>query len=129
MIPLEDNFSDVISKAQRGLRLSDTELAEKARVSSQKIRQLREGEFDELAVARIAPVLGLAARQLCDLAQGRWQPNNPGSVEGLERFTTNFHDMITRSGSIIRSRILFFRNSGCRSRTTTSDSATSWTAW
>ena len=93
MIPLEDNFSDVIGKAQRGLRLSDTELAEKARVSSQKIRQLREGSFDELAVARVAPALGLAARQLCDLAQGRWQPKKTGAVEGLEQFATNYHDM------------------------------------
>jgi hydroxyacylglutathione hydrolase len=93
MIPLEDNFSDVIGKAQRGLRLSDTELAEKARVSSQKIRQLREGNFDELAVVRIAPVLGLAARQLCDLAQGQWQPKTRQTVDGLEPFTTNYHDM------------------------------------
>src|SRR5438874_1189862 len=93
MIPLEDNFSDVIGKAQRGLRLSDTELAEKARVSSQKIRQLREGTFDELAVVRIAPVLGLAARQLCDLAQGQWQPTKRGAIEGLQQFTTNYHDM------------------------------------
>src|SRR5438874_1220719 len=93
MIPLEDNFSDVIGKAQRGLRLSDTELAEKARVSSQKIRQLREGTFDELAVVRIAPVLGLAARQLCDLAQGQWPPTKRGAIEGLQQFTTNYHDM------------------------------------
>jgi glyoxylase-like metal-dependent hydrolase (beta-lactamase superfamily II) len=93
MIPLEDNFSDVIGKAQRGLRLSDTQLAEKARVSSQKIRELREGRFDELAVVRIAPVLGLAARQLCNLAQGQWQPHNVGSVDGLEQFTTTYHDM------------------------------------
>ena len=93
MIPLEDNFSDVIGKAQRGLRLSDTELAEKARVSSQKIRQLREGDFDELAVARIAPVLGLATRQLCDLAQGQWQPKQWEPVDGLQQFTTNYHDM------------------------------------
>jgi hydroxyacylglutathione hydrolase len=50
MIPLEDNVGDIIGKAQRGLRISDTELAEKARVSSQKIRQLREGDFDELAL-------------------------------------------------------------------------------
>jgi glyoxylase-like metal-dependent hydrolase (beta-lactamase superfamily II) len=117
MIPLEDNFSDVISKAQRGLRLSDTELAEKARVSSQKIRQLREGEFDELAVARIAPVLGLAARQLCDLAQGRWQPNNPGSVEGLERFTTNFHDMTVNAYLVwdpeLRQAIAFDTGADC----------------
>lgn len=93
MIPLEDNFSDVMGKAQRGLRLSDTELAEKARVSSQKIRQLREGNFDELALVRVAPVLGLAARQLCDLAQGQWQPKKHDTVEGLEVFTTNYHDM------------------------------------
>ena len=54
MIPLEDNVGDIIGKAQRGLRISDTELAEKARVSSQKIRALREGsEFDELALLRI----------------------------------------------------------------------------
>jgi predicted transcriptional regulator len=70
MIPLEDNVSDIIGKAQRGLRISDTELAEKARVSSQKIRQLREGEFDELALLRVASVLGLAARALCELAKG-----------------------------------------------------------
>jgi len=93
MIPLEDNFSDVIGKAQRGLRLSDTELAEKARVSSQKIRELREGTFDELVVARVAPVLGLAARQLCDLAQGQWQPRRTSAIEGLEVFTTAYHDM------------------------------------
>ena len=46
MIPLEDNVGDIIGKAQRGLRISDTELAEKARVSSQKIRKLRDGEFE-----------------------------------------------------------------------------------
>src|SRR3954465_1225937 len=97
MIPLEDNFSDVIGKAQRGMRLSDTELAEKARVSSQKIRQLREGTFDELAIARVAPVLGLAARQLCELAQGRWQPKKIKAVEGFEQFTTNYHDMAVNS--------------------------------
>src|SRR5205085_3131286 len=92
-IPLEDTFSDVIGKAQRGLRLSDTELAEKARVSSQKIRQLRDGQFDELALVRVAPVLGLAARQLCDLAQGQWQPKKNEKPDGLEQFTTNYHDM------------------------------------
>jgi glyoxylase-like metal-dependent hydrolase (beta-lactamase superfamily II) len=93
MIPLEDSFSDVIGKAQRGLRLSDTELAEKARVSSQKIRALREGDFDELALVRVAPVLGLAARQLCDLAQGQWQPKRAAKIDGFELFTTHYHDM------------------------------------
>jgi hydroxyacylglutathione hydrolase len=97
MIPLEDNFSDVISKAQRGLRLSDTELAEKARVNSQTLRKLREGEYDELALLRIAPILGLAARALSDLATGGWQPKKVGEVKGLAAFHTHYHDMAVNS--------------------------------
>jgi hydroxyacylglutathione hydrolase len=93
MIPLEDNFSDIIGKAQRGLRISDTELAEKARVSSQKIRKLREGDFDELALLRVAPALGLAPRALCELASGEWRPKENDEVEGLAQFTTPYHDM------------------------------------
>ena len=93
MIPLEDNVSDIIGKAQRGLRISDSELAEKARVSSQKIRQLREGEFDELALLRVAPVLGLAARALCELAKGEWHPKKMDDLEGLAQFNTHYHGM------------------------------------
>ena len=93
MIPLEDNVSDIIGKAQRGLRISDTELAEKARVSSQKIRQLREGEFDELALLRVAGVLDLAARALCELAKGEWHPKKIDEWDGLAQFNTHYHDM------------------------------------
>ena len=92
-IPLEDNFADIIGKAQRGLEISDIELAEKARVNSQKLRELREGEFDELEVLRVAPVLGLAARALVDLAKGEWQPEETGDLEGLAHFTTRYDDM------------------------------------
>jgi len=35
-IPLEDNVGDIIGKAQRGLRISDSELAEKSGVISRK---------------------------------------------------------------------------------------------
>ena len=96
MIALEDGFADVIGKAQRGLRLSDTELAEKARVSSQKIRKLREGEFDELALLRIAGVLNLATRALCELALGEWRPEKV-ELEGLAQFSTRFHDVSVNS--------------------------------
>jgi hydroxyacylglutathione hydrolase len=37
-LSLEDNFTDVIGKAQRGLRISDSELAEKSGVSAAQIR-------------------------------------------------------------------------------------------
>src|SRR5437773_2138334 len=93
MIPLEDNVSDIIGKAQHGLRVSDTELAEKARVSSQKIRKLRDGEFDELALLRVAPVLGLAGRALCELARSEWHPKNIDEREGLAQFNTHYHGM------------------------------------
>jgi hydroxyacylglutathione hydrolase len=97
MIPLEDNFADVIGKAQRGLHLSDTELAEKARVSSQKIRKLRNGEYDELTLMRVAPVLGLAVRPLGDLATGNWVPATPEKMDGLAQFNTRYHDMTVNS--------------------------------
>ena len=47
MIPLEDNVGDIIGKAQRGLGLSDSELAKKAGADLQAIRKVREGDFDE----------------------------------------------------------------------------------
>src|SRR5438093_6544186 len=93
MIPLEDNVSDILGKAQRGLRISDTELAEKARVNSQTIHQLREGDFDELALLRVAPVLGLAGRALCELARSEWHPKKIDEREGLAQFNTQYHGM------------------------------------
>src|SRR5262249_47252156 len=84
---------DIIGKAQRGLGISDTELAEKARVSSQKIRALREGGFDELTLFRIAGVLGLAMRPLCELAKGEWHPKKIESLDGLAQFTTDYNGM------------------------------------
>ena len=93
MIPLEDNVGDIVGKAQRGLRISDTELAEKARVSSQKIRALRAGEFDELVLLSVAGVLGLAPRALCDLAKGEWHPQKIDEREGVAQFNTHYHDM------------------------------------
>jgi hydroxyacylglutathione hydrolase len=93
MIPLEDNVGDIIGKAQRGLRISDTELAERARVSSQKIRALREGEFDEVTLLSIAGALGLAARPLCELAKGQWRPRKIDECDGVAQFNTHYHDM------------------------------------
>src|SRR5438045_9661461 len=92
MIPLEDNFSDVISKAQRGLEISDSDLAEKARLDANAIRKLRGGHFDELALFRVAPVLGLGARALSDLAQNEYRPAGR-EIGGPAMVNTPFHDM------------------------------------
>lgn len=93
MIPLEDNVGDIVGKAQRGLRISDSELAERARVSSQKIRAMREGDFDELVLLRIAGVLGLAGRPLYELAKGEWRPQKMDEQDGVAQFNTHYHDM------------------------------------
>jgi len=93
MIPLEDNVADIIGKAQHGLRISDSELAEKARVDSEKIHKLRNGEFDELALMRVAAVLGLAARPLCELGKGEWHPKKIDEPNGLSQFNTHYHGM------------------------------------
>ena len=93
MIPLEDNAADVIGKAQRGLGISDSELAEKAGVTAQTIRKLREGDFEESALLNVAPVLGLDGRALCELAKGEWNPKKIESFDGLAQFNTDYNGM------------------------------------
>ncbi|MFN2475517.1 MAG: MBL fold metallo-hydrolase [Chthoniobacterales bacterium] len=96
-IPLEDTFADVLGKAQRGLGISDSELAEKARISSAQVRRLRGGELDEMAIYRIAPVLGLAGRALFDLAKGNWAAPAIDRPKGFAAFNTTYGDMTVNS--------------------------------
>ena len=118
MIPLEDNFSDVIGKAQRGLEISDSDLAEKARLDANAIRKLRGGHFDELALFRVAPVLGLGARALSDLAQNEYRPT-AREIDGLAMFNTPFHDMRVNAFLVwdpkSRKAIAFDTGADCRS--------------
>jgi hydroxyacylglutathione hydrolase len=93
MIPLEDNAADIIGKAQRGLRISDSELTKKAGVSPQIIRKLRDGDFDESALLSVAPVLGLDRRSLGEIAKGKWRPKKIESSDGLAQFTTDYNGM------------------------------------
>lgn len=93
MIPLEDNAGDIIGKAQRGLGISDSELAEKSGLDPQTIRKLRDGDFDEAALLNVAPVLGLNGRALGEIAKGEWAPNKIESLDGLAQFTTDYNGM------------------------------------
>jgi hydroxyacylglutathione hydrolase len=93
MIPLEDNVGDIIGKAQRGLGISDSELAKKAGVDLQTIRKLGESDFDEAALLHVAPILDLAADPLCELAKGEWRPEKINERDGFAQFNTRFHDM------------------------------------
>jgi hydroxyacylglutathione hydrolase len=92
-IPLEDNVSDIIGKAQRGLGVSDSQLAERSGASADKIRKLRDGDFDEDAIERVAPLLKLNAAALRKLAAGKWNPESLGEIAGLAQFNTTYGDM------------------------------------
>ena len=96
-IPLEDNVVDIIGKAQRGLHISDSQLAEKSGVSREKINDVRGGEIDNRTIERIAPVLKLNAKALVDLASGKWKPDKLEGVDGLVQFTTNYSGMDVNS--------------------------------
>jgi hydroxyacylglutathione hydrolase len=93
MIPLEDNAADIIGKAQRGLGISDSELAEKAGINSQTIRKLRDGDFDESTLLNVAPILGLDGRALCELVKSEWCPKKIEAFDGLAQFNSDYHGM------------------------------------
>lgn len=91
-IPLEDNFTDVLGKAQRGLGLSDRQLAERSGVSVEIISRLHQGQFDRAAIDRIAPILELNPVALAGLAEGKFRPNGI-ELEGLAQFNTAYDEM------------------------------------
>jgi hydroxyacylglutathione hydrolase len=90
-IPLEDFVADVVGKAQRGLGISDGQLAERAGVTAEKVRSLRSADFDEGAIDRVAPVLKLSSAGLRKLSSGKWEPVE--EIAGLAQFNTTYGDM------------------------------------
>jgi len=93
MIPLEDTAADILGKAQRGLGISESQLAERTGVSADRLRQLRDGDFDEAAIRAVAPALGLDAESLLKLARKEWQPEKVAPIDGLAQFNTTYEDM------------------------------------
>jgi glyoxylase-like metal-dependent hydrolase (beta-lactamase superfamily II) len=97
MIELEDNFRDVVGKAQRGLGFSDSELAKKSGANADVIRKVRDGQFDEVALRAIAPVLNLDRDALVDLARGKYKPAALRNFDGLAQFTTSYSEMLVNA--------------------------------
>ena len=95
-IPLEDTFSDVINKAQRGLKLSDEELAGRAGIALTELRALKTGVFEASRVRKVAPVLNLAAGALGALGEGKYLPLSQ-NLEGVASFNTPYEDMTVNS--------------------------------
>lgn len=96
-IPLEDNFNDVINKAQRGLKLSDADLAARAEVSAEDLAAVKEGRPIDAVVRRVARHLRLSPDALEALAHKRWYPQLPDFPKGFAAFNTPYEDMTVNS--------------------------------
>jgi len=95
-IPLEDKFNDIVGKAMRGFKLSDSEVAEKAGVSAAAVQTLRDGQWNEDIARRVAPVLALKAEALAESGNESWQPK-PVTLDGFAQFNTPYEDMTVNS--------------------------------
>src|ERR1044072_5338509 len=91
-IPLEDKFNDIVGKAMRGFKLSDSEVAEKAGVSAAEVQTLRDGQWNEAVARQVAPVLALKAEALAASGNESWQPK-PVKLDGFASFNTPYEDM------------------------------------
>ena len=91
-ISLEDNFEDVLGKALRGTGIADGVLEFLTGVPEETIAKLKNGEFEEDALRKVASPLGLDADTLVERAKEAWVPE-PVDLEGLRQYNTVYDDM------------------------------------
>jgi hypothetical protein len=92
-IPIEDNYADIIAKAQRGLGISDRDLCKRAEVTAGDLAAVKAGEPIDPVLRRIARHLKLGPNALEELAHKRWYPDAPVFPHGFAVFNTPFGDM------------------------------------
>jgi len=96
-IPLEDSFTDIIGKAQRGLSISDAALARKSGTTLVEIEKLHAGDVNVAVLRKVAGVLGIGFNALLALAKSTYKPAPVDEPEGLAHFNTLFEDMTVNS--------------------------------
>lgn len=92
-LPVEDDFNDVIGKAQKGQGIATEALADQLSLPEESIRSARRGEFVESDVSALARGLGLNASALLAIGRKEWYPAQPPATEGFELIATPFYDM------------------------------------
>lgn len=100
-IPLEDNFTDVINKAQQGLKLSDEKLAARAEVSLADLAAVKTGRTLDAVIRRIARHLRLSPDALEELAHKQFYPTAPVFSRGFMLFNTPFGEGLTVNSYLI----------------------------
>jgi hydroxyacylglutathione hydrolase len=89
LIPIEDNYVDVLEKAAAGLGFGKMALAERAGLPLERVRNLLSGHFEPEAAGRAAEALGLHGPSLVALGEGQVRPE-PFTLEGLHLYNTPF---------------------------------------
>jgi 3-hydroxyisobutyrate dehydrogenase-like beta-hydroxyacid dehydrogenase len=92
IIPLEDSFTDIVGKTQRGLKLTDDQLAKQAGISVEELARVKGGDANEPLLRQLAAALKLGAEALVASADKAWAPQ-PVEVPGLKQFNTVYEDM------------------------------------
>lgn len=106
-IPLEDNFTDVISKAQRGLKITDEQLAERAEIPLEDLTAVKAGQVNERVLRRLARHLKLGPNSLEALANNQYYPVAPVFPRGFTMFNTPDGDMTVNNYLIWDTRSRF----------------------
>ena len=92
MIPLEDNFADVLGKAMVGKGLGESTASERSGLDAAQVRALLDGRFEEGAARALASALGLKAEALVRLGRGDYRPEVT-APHNLVQVTTTFGGM------------------------------------
>jgi glyoxylase-like metal-dependent hydrolase (beta-lactamase superfamily II) len=92
MIPLEDNFADVLGKALRGRNLDQAAAARAAKLDPAAVARLLAGDFEEDATRALASALQLSPEALVRLARREHHPMVP-CPESMFVATTPFDGM------------------------------------
>lgn len=96
-IPLEDDFTDVLGKAQRGAALTNAALAARAGIRAGELAALQAGELREAPLRAVARALRLSPDALLTLARREWYPEQPLFPRGFAMFNTPYADMRVNS--------------------------------
>lgn len=97
-IPLEDLVTDIVGKAQRGLGLSDTELATKAGIPEGELEAVKQVKGVPFAqVEKLARALELGPKSLVAIADGTYQPAVTEPKTGFLQVNTTYGDMTVNS--------------------------------
>jgi glyoxylase-like metal-dependent hydrolase (beta-lactamase superfamily II) len=98
LLPLEDNWHDIVSKAMRGLGITLCRLAKESSLEEEELRSLlEEGRGDQELLARIAPILQLDPQALMTIFTHRYHPGSLSLPPNFRHFTTSCQEMQVNS--------------------------------